>query len=177
VSIPRWHSGIRLAIFALLCCNTLYYLYAGTLGKQLDAVAWLVLLTLYALEASEAGYLRGKRTAIALRAIRLVAAVGICAAAICYLVEQNALDAINTILWIAVVALLEFEVRCPQAIAQYHNWLAATAIALYTMLGLLVMAWVWRGAWLDAYDALLWLLAFATIEMDVLSKPARSAAV
>jgi hypothetical protein len=33
-----------------------------------------------------------------------------------------------------------------------------------------VFAWAWRKEWFDAYDAALWLLAFATIEMNVLRK-------
>ena len=32
----------------------------------------------------------------------------------------------------------------------------------------LVAAWLWRGEWFEAYDAALWLIAFATLEMDVL---------
>ena len=32
----------------------------------------------------------------------------------------------------------------------------------------LVVVWAWRGEWFDAYDAMLWLGAFAMIEMDVL---------
>ena len=45
----------------------------------------------------------------------------------------------------------------------------ATAATLYTGLAVLVPIWGWRGEWFDAYDALLWLIAFATIEMDVLA--------
>ena len=45
---------------------------------------------------------------------------------------------------------------------------AAVTAALYSGLGALVLVWAWRGAWFDAYDAVLWLAAFATIEMNVL---------
>jgi hypothetical protein len=31
-----------------------------------------------------------------------------------------------------------------------------------------VAAWLWRGDWFYAYDAALWLTAFATLEIDVL---------
>ena len=40
---------MRIAVFALLACNTAYYLYAGTLAKGVDAAAWLVLLALFEL--------------------------------------------------------------------------------------------------------------------------------
>jgi hypothetical protein len=31
-----------------------------------------------------------------------------------------------------------------------------------------VLAWLWQGDWFDAYDAALWLVAFAMIELNVL---------
>jgi hypothetical protein len=168
-SAPRWYRGMRVAVFALLVGNTAYYLYAGTLSKGLDAAAWLVLLALFALETGFAVHVRTPRAAIALRAGRLVAAVGICAAGIGYVFERDLLDALNTVLWIAVVVLLEFEVRRPREIARFRAAFTATAAALYLGLAILVLIWVSRAEWFDAYDALLWLIAFATIEMDVLA--------
>ena len=164
-----WYAGFRIAVFALLACNTAYYLYAGTPSKALDAVAWLVLLALFALETGFAGRLRTPRAALAIRVLRLGAAAAVCAAGIGYVIEQDRLDAVNTALWIAVVVLLEFEVRCPSRVAQYRQWFTAAAATLYTALAVLVLAWGWRGEWLDAYDALLWLIAFVAIEMDVLN--------
>lgn len=172
-----WYARFRIAVFALLSCNTAYYLYAGTPSKGLDAAAWLVLLVLFALETGFAGYVSGARFALAIRTIRLAAGAGVCAAGIGYILERDALDAINTGLWIAVVVLLEFEVRRPRDIAQHRAWFTATAAVLCAALALLVLAWGWRGEWFDAYDALLWLIAFATIEMDVLKMTRREAAV
>ena len=163
-----WYAGFRLAVFALLACNTAYYLHAGTPSKGLDAVAWLVLLTLFALETGGAGRLHTPRAAFTIRALRLIAAAAVCTAGIGYVIEHNSLDALNTGLWIALVVLLEFEVRRPRDVAQYRAWFTAVAATLYAGLAVLVLAWGWRGEWLDAYDALLWLIAFVTIEMDVL---------
>jgi hypothetical protein len=160
---------MRVAVFALLIANTAYYLYAGTLSKGLDAAAWLVLLALFALETGFAAHVRTPRAAIVMRAVRLVAAVGVCVAGIGYVLERDTLDALNTVLWIAVVVLLEFEVRRPREIARFRAAFTATAVALYAGLAMLVLIWAWRAEWFDAYDALLWLIAFATIEMDVLA--------
>jgi hypothetical protein len=167
-STSPWYVRFRIAVFALLACNTAYYLYAGTLSKGLDATAWLVLLALFALETGFAGRLRAPRAAIAIRALRLAATAAVCAAGIGYVIEHDSLDAINSGLWIAVVVLLELEVRHPQDVALHRRWFTTTATMLYTGLAVLVLAWGWRAEWLDAYDALLWLIAFATIEMDVL---------
>ncbi|HEV7820055.1 MAG TPA: hypothetical protein VGO84_02675 [Burkholderiales bacterium] len=166
-SSSPWYGGFRLALFALLAANAACYFYAGTLSKGLDALAWLILLALFALETGFSGNIRAPRAAM--RFARLIAAAGVCAAGIAYIIERNTLDAINTGLWIAVVVLLELEVRHPHAVKRYRLWFSAAASVLYAALGVLVLAWGWRREWFDAYDALLWLLAFATIEMDVLN--------
>jgi len=168
-SASPWYRGMRIAIFALLVCNTAYYLYAGTLAKGVDAAAWLVLLALFALETGFATVVHSRRTALVLRAARLIAALGVCAAGIGYIIERDVLDAVNTALWLAVVVLLETEVRFPGAIARFRRGFTAVAAALYAGLAVLVLLWAWRGEWFDAYDALLWLVAFAAIEMDVVA--------
>lgn len=163
---------MRIALFALLICNTAYYLYAGTPAKGLDAAAWLVLLALFALETGRGAGLHAPRMAVVIRAARLVAALGVCAAGVGYIIERDSLDAVNTALWMAVVVLLELEVRHALFIARFRAAFTAIAAGLYTGLAVLVVIWASRGEWFDAYDALLWLLAFATIEMDVLGGPA-----
>ncbi|HEV7821786.1 MAG TPA: hypothetical protein VGO84_11450 [Burkholderiales bacterium] len=169
-SVQLPYRALRVAVFALLTGNTLYYLYAGTLSKGLDAVAWLLLLALFALETG-----RAPHVLIAMRVLRLLAALGVGLAGVGYLLEKDTLDAVNTALWIGVVILLELQVRRPQMLAHWRAGFTAMAALLYSGLALLVLIWGWRGEWFDAYDALLWLTAFATIEMDVLA-PVRPAA-
>jgi hypothetical protein len=47
-------------------------------------------------------------------------------------------------------------------------------VALYSGLGVLVLAWVWRFSWFDAYDAALWLVAFAAIELALVRREGSS---
>jgi hypothetical protein len=44
---------------------------------------------------------------------------------------------------------------------------ATVAASLYGALALLVVIWASRGQWFDAYDALLWLVAFGALELDL----------
>ena len=162
-----WYAGLKAAVFVLLACNTAYYLFGSTWTQALDALAWLTLLALFALETGFEGRFRARAMAV-IRGLRLAAAAAVGAAAIGYAVQNEWRDAVNTALWIAVVVLLEFEVRNPGAVARRRTWFTATAATLYAGLGALVPVWAWRGEWFDAYDALLWLTAFAIIEMDVL---------
>ena len=53
-------------------------------------------------------------------AVRIAAVLAIGAAAIGYLHERAWLDALNAWLWIAVVVLLEFEVRKPDAVRAHR---------------------------------------------------------
>lgn len=162
-------------MFALLACNTAYYLFGNAWTKALDALAWLTLLALFALETGSDGRLRARGVMAAIHGLRLAAAAAVGAAAIGYAYQNEWLDAVNTALWIAVVVLLEFEVRNPGAVARQKARFTATAATLYAGLGALVLVWAWREVWFDAYDAALWLTAFAMIEMDVLRGPRRDA--
>jgi hypothetical protein len=120
------------------------------------------------METEFGGRLLAGRGAIFIRGARLAAAAAIVAATIGYLREKEWLDAINSGLWIAIVALLEIQLRHPRAADHYRIWFAAAATIFYAGLGVLVLAWLWQGEWFDAYDALLWLTALVIIEINVL---------
>jgi hypothetical protein len=157
----------KAALFALLAANAAYFALAGTASKALDACAWLLLLVLFEAETRfAAGLARGQRR-FALRVTRLAAAAGVIAATIGYFFEDNALDAANSLLWIAMVVLLELEVRRPDLAQRARRTFSAIALSLYAGLALVVFIWAWRGDWFDAYDALLWLFAFATLELGI----------
>ena len=153
------------AVFVLLGVNTGVFLASGTPSEALDSVAWFVLLALFMLET---GRTLTMRVAAAARIARLVAAVALVAALAGYVREEEWLDVLNTTQWIAVVALLELEVRSPDAVRRHRAGFAAAAAALYAGLAALVLAWLWRGDWFGAYDAALWLVAFGVLEMNVL---------
>ena len=168
-SSAAWHA----LLFALLAINTAGFALAGTTSKVVDAAAWLALLALFKVETGLRN--RGGVPRAALRYARLVAACGVLAATIGYVFEENVLDAVNTVLWIAVVIVLEIELRAPARVARRRGVFTAVAAALYGALAVLVAIWAWRGEWFDAYDAALWLLAFAIIELDAMSSERASA--
>lgn len=161
------YPWFKAAVIALLVCNTAVFFATGTATEALDAAAWLVLLASFELETGWGNRFRESPGPTILRGVRLGAAFAIVAAAIGYIRGGEWLDAVNVGLWIAVVALLEFEIRRPQAVAPHRAWFAAVATLLYCGLGVMVLVWAGRGEWFDAYDALLWLVAFVTIEIDV----------
>ena len=170
---PRRELAFKGLLFALLAANTAYFAIAGTPTKAVDAAAWLTLLALFQVETLFGSRLATPRRRLTLRAARLLAGAGVFAATIGYVFEDNALDATNSALWIAVVVLLELELTFPEAAARHRYAFGVTAAALYGGLGVLVLLWALRGMWIDTYDAALWLTAFATIELDILKKRAQ----
>ena len=79
-------------------------------------------------------------------------------------------DVINAGVWLLIVLLLEIDVRL-----QEHNRFEGAAlyistaakIVLYSTLVLAVIAWAVKGDFEDWWDALLWLIAFVFIELNV----------
>jgi hypothetical protein len=169
----RWYPPFKLGIFLLLTANAGIFAAHGSWGEGVDSISWLVLLLLFELETAHSERLRGPRAIATVRTTRLVAAAAVLVAAIGYLHATDWLDAANAWLWIAVVILLEIEVRSSLHEASRRRLFGTTAAVLYLGLLGMVIAWVANGEWFDAYDAALWLIAFATIEMNVLAMPGR----
>lgn len=157
-------------LYALLAGNAAWFLAVDPWTKGLDAIAWFSLLLLFALEAGNAGWLDRKHIRGAVRILRFAAAAAIVAAAAGYVQHRAWLDAANIGLWILVVVLLECELRFPLAVARRRRLFTLSAIVLYAGIAALVPLWAWRGEWFDAYDAVLWLVAFGLIEMNMLKR-------
>jgi hypothetical protein len=159
---------IKPAIFALLAINAGIYATAGRFSEGLDAFAWFALLALFEIETRFPHWTRMSRNAIVLDLLRLVAAAGVAIAAFSFIRENEWLDATNAWLWIGVVVVLELQVRAPLFAARHRKACTAASLTLYVVLAAVALAWLLRGEWLDGYDALLWISAFALIEMDLL---------
>jgi len=86
-------------------------------------------------------------------------------------------DVINGAVWILVVILLEVDVWL-QEYNRYEGtaFFVSTAlkIILYGILGFAVLFWMWKGDFTDWWDALLWLIAFVFIELNVFEWRAES---
>jgi hypothetical protein len=161
-------TRFKIALFALLSINTAIFLANGSPSEALDSIAWLTLLALFELETGGIGRLPGSRATSVIRVLRLVAAGALVVAMMGYLHDEAWPDVANVALWCAVVALLEFEVRWPDAVLRHGTGFEAIATAMYGGLAAIAALWLWRGEWFDAYDSLLWLAAFAMLEMDML---------
>jgi hypothetical protein len=166
------HAALKLAIVALLALNSALYVLDGTAGEALDSAAWYVLLVLFYWETSWRRRPPSAALAHGLHVVRYAAGAAIVIAALEYMREHVWLEAVNAWLWIAVVIALEMEVRYPEAVARRRATFVAVTAVLYAGLLAVTAGWIAEGVWLDAYDALLWLLAFAIVEVDLLAPDA-----
>jgi hypothetical protein len=165
---PSWFPWLKASIFALLAANAAGYAWFGRPTEAIDSFAWLTLLALFELETAYPQRMRQKRVAALVRTGRLVAGAAVVMAAIGFVHEREWLDAANAMLWIAVVILLEFEVRYLEVVDRRRRLFSGIAGALYSGMAVLVLIWAFSGEWFDAYDALLWLVAFIALELNVL---------
>jgi len=169
-------SAFKVVLFALLAANAVWFALGPSPSKAIDACAWLVLLALFVAETDFGHLLEAGRSRMLVRTARLVAGVGVVAATIGYIFEDNLLDTVNCVVWIAVVILLEIELRFPALAVRASYAFRASALTLYGTLGVLVVLWAAQGMWIDAYDAVLWLIAFGAIEMKVSARTLDAAA-
>lgn len=160
------------SVYALLALNVALYGVHGTPTEQVDTGAWVLLLLLFEWETGGWGITR--RARLAAHGLRLLASLAVLASCIAYALQREWLDFANASAWLAVVVALELEVRVPSGRRRFHRLRGAITLGLYIALASFLLAWLAIGlgeggtaAWLDAWDAALWLLAFAAIELNV----------
>ena len=159
---------LQCGLYALLAVNTAWFLAIAPWTKGLDSLAWFTLLMLFALETANRRWLEKLHARGLVHLLRAGVVVAIVVSAYGYVQQEQWLDAVNVALWILVVILLECELRFAQWVANHRRLFAGSACVLYGAIGALVPLWALRGEWFDAYDAVLWLIAFVLIEMDAL---------
>lgn len=79
-------------------------------------------------------------------------------------------DVINAIVWLLIVALLEVDVRLQEANkleGRILRFSTASKFVLYTVILLAAIYWGIKSDFVDFWDAFLWLVAFAFIELNL----------
>jgi len=157
------YPGFKIVIVVLLWVNVGLYAVYDTLTSTVDAMTWLVLLIMFELETLGKPLFSAK-TLHVIRNILIVIIIGVFAS---YVRSSEWLDVANSLLWFALIALLELEIRKPDAVAGHPKIFWLTTLLVFSGLLAMVGAWAWQAAWLDVYDAVLWIAAFAAIEVDI----------
>ena len=163
--IALHYSKLKMTILSLLTLNTVLFLLTGGFVNAADSIVWLLLLVSYDLESYNI------KLPISIHALHQLRNIFVCFIAMIffgYLMQGDILGAANSLLWLALLVLLELETLKPNwKNANQTVYWAATALVFIGLVAL-VFIWVSLGAWLDAYDAALWITAFGIVEADLL---------
>lgn len=158
---------LKSIVMLLLLINAFVFWQRGEYNDCLDSLAWLALMTLYAIESGSVNLChRANRNRLLLRnmvVILIVVAEG------SYLVEGAWLDAGYSLIWLGVMLFLEFECRYPQSVVdhpRYHRWIG---YGLLFGMSAIIVGWIMEEAYFNAYDGLIWCLAFLIIDLDLMA--------
>lgn len=160
----------KYTVYALLAFNVYLYALSGTFTETIDTAAWVVILGLFEWETRSMGKIdapgRLEQTLIALLSVFGYGVIGY--SCYSYFMEHEWLDFANSLTWILVVVMLQYELYVQK---RYSNteWQVRNGIKLTLYGALLVFALIWgiEGEVLDFYDAFLWMLSFVVIELNV----------
>ncbi len=171
---PRSVRGFVLfkwAVYGLLAANVALYALEGSPTESIDTGAWVLLLLLFEWETG--GWRLPPWSQPLVRGLRAMAGLVVVWACIDYALAGERLDFANALTWLGVILALELELRVSAEHLHFHRARQWAARGLYLALAGFALAW-WglaaageAEAWLDAWDASLWLAAFAAIELNV----------
>ncbi len=167
----------RIVIFVLLTLNVVLFMVNKSLQEALDSLGWLILLATFNYETSALGEGYGspleRYGLYAAQVLGYGLAIFSCWS---YLVSGDTLNLVNSTAWLAVCALLAYDVYAPGEYGGLEWRLRNLAKgALYAVLVVCAALWGWEGidggggfvGMLNFYDATLWIVCFAAVELNV----------
>ena len=159
MSYPKF----KLVLLFLLSLDVLFYAFWGTLPHFLETLSWLLLLIIYELETLNVKPIVDNIMSIIRNS--LIAIIAWCG--LMYALDQTWLDVANFALWFVMIIVFELNMRGPESLKQYQQHYELIS---YSVLGGLIIVagiWLFSSAWLDAFDAIIWLITLAVIDLDV----------
>ena len=173
-AVYSYYSYFKWSIYSLLAINIVLFFVHQTFTEGLETLAWVCLLLLFEWETTQLGkpYINNWEK-YAIHAGRFIAYVGILYSAYDYMTpeyraENGSLDMYNSLTWLGVVILLEYDVYA-EGLYGRVEWIIRNAlkVILYAALFVYAAIWGYQGAFLDFYDAALWIICFFAIELNI----------
>ncbi|MEI7601212.1 MAG: hypothetical protein WCJ41_18070 [Aestuariivirga sp.] len=167
----------KYSVYALLAFNILLFLLHGTAHEALDSFGWVILLGTFEYESTSLDEVYSspleKWALFAFQCLGYGLAIY---ATTQYFLEREWVDLLNSVTWLAVCAMLAYDVYSPGDFKASEWKIRNIAKSLlYTILVGVALWWGWEGmqeeagltGLLDFYDAALWIACFAVIELNV----------
>lgn len=167
----------KYSVYGLLALNILLYLTFGSLHEAIDSLGWVMLLGAFEYEttAMQQDY-SSQHEKYLLWAVQAVGyGLAIYATWEYYHIHDWA-NFVNAVTWLAVCAAIFYDVHVPGTYGGLE-WRLRNAFkaALYVVLVAVALWWTYKGlvlerdshALLELYDAVLWIVCFAVIELNI----------
>jgi hypothetical protein len=166
---PLLFRIVKYTLYALLAFNIYLFASHETVTEALDSFGWVILLGTFEYESSSLHeQYSSKWEQYALIGAQVVGYLMAMHAAMMYALRGDWLDLTNSVVWLLVCAAIGYDMYAP---GQYGGWewrlRNAIKFALYGTLALIAIWWGIQGDLLDFYDATLWILCFAVVELNI----------
>lgn len=158
----------KLVVYSLLAVNMVLFFRTTSFHEGMDSVGWLMLLGLFEWETRPRPSTPPRFERYALNSLEVLAYSFILYAWTHYAINGQTWDLINASLWLAVVLLIELDIRLrPQHPWRNHPLHMPLKGVLYVGLIIMAIGWSLRGDALNGLDAALWIICFFAIEMNI----------
>jgi len=160
---------VKYILYSLLLLDVVLLFTQATVHEALDSLGWIILLAAFEYESSslhEAYASRAEKYILV--AIQAVAWCIVIYALTNYFLARDWLDLANASVWLLVCVAISYDVYA----SSHEKSLSARArkrikVVLYAALIGFAITWGVQGDALDCFDAVLWIVCFLVIEMNI----------
>lgn len=174
ISLPLRHGRLlfkisKYSIFSLLLIDMIAFFITGSLNETLDSLGWLILLGTFEYESITLNQdYAGPWEKWGLMAVQTLGYGIAIKTTITYGLDGEWLDLLNAALWLLVCCTLAYDIYVPGDFGG-REWRIRNALKMLLYMGLVACAATWavERDWLDFVDAVLWLLCFGLVELNI----------
>jgi hypothetical protein len=168
-AVPAWFRAFKVLVYAALLANVGAFMLDGNdwlAPKAIDQIGWVLILAVFEWETRRLG--RGEAlTRISPPALAVELAGYGCAlfALFHYLAIRDPVEIANASAWLAISALIWLDLFRPEGARAPLR--ASLRWSLYGITLACALFWGVTGAWLDFWDAAIWIICFFVIEINI----------
>jgi hypothetical protein len=166
---PPWFPVFKAVVYAALLANVGAFMWATRdwlAPKAIDQIGWILILAVFEWETRRLG--RGEAlTRISAPALAVELAGYGCAlfALAHYVAIRDPVEIANAAAWLGISALIWIDLFSPQGASRPLR--AGARRTLYAVTLACAIFWGVTGAWLDFWDAAIWIICFFVIEINM----------
>lgn len=166
---PAWFRPLKAVVYAALLANVGVFMWDADdwlAPKAIDQIGWVIILAVFEWETGR--LVRGRPlTSISPGALAAELAGYACAlfALAHYVAIADPVEIANASAWLAISALIWIDLFHPEGARGRLR--SATRWTLYALTFACAVIWGVTGDWLDFQDAVIWIICFFVIEINI----------